>query len=109
MDRPVVADDGCFWMPWDEFYNAGFKQIDICDRTTKNDLRLDVEEDKGVLGIIWGCCAGLASFWCLCRGCLVVYFGTYSSGKTKTTKRGCQKCMEARDVADPAEIKVVRT
>ena len=41
-------------MPWDQFYAAGFQQIDICDRTTKDDLRLDVAEDLGACGIVAG-------------------------------------------------------
>ena len=36
----------------DKFYEAGFKQIDICDRTSKSDLRLNVEEDMGPTSIV---------------------------------------------------------
>ena len=70
--RPKDEDDGTFWMPWDEFTAAGFDKIDICDRTTKRDLRLDVDEDRGFCGIVLGCLKGLAEYICLCQGILVV-------------------------------------
>ena len=90
--RPVVANDGCFWMPWDKFYEAGFKQIDICDRTSKSDLRLNVEEDMGPCGIVCGSLKGLGQFYCLCQGVRYIYFGDRSSEKTKSSKRGCSNC-----------------
>ena len=107
--RPVEADDGCFWMPWDAFYEAGFKQIDICDRTTKDDLKLDVNEDLGTCGICVGAAKGCTSFWCLCGGVRQIYFGSKTSAKTKTTKRGCQKCMSAQNVDEEANVKVTVT
>jgi hypothetical protein len=106
--RPKDEDDGSFWMPWDEFVGAGFTKIDICDRTTKSDLRLNVNEDYGFLGIILGCCTGLVKFWCFCQGCLTVYFGSTSSKKTKSTKRGCAKCMEKDDVVEPVPVQIDR-
>jgi hypothetical protein len=98
--RPKDEDDGSFWMPWDEFVGAGFTKIDICDRTTKSDLRLRVEEDMGPVGIVWGALSGLARFFCLCHGAYVIYFGRYSSERTKSSKRGCTQCCEV-DVAEP--------
>ena len=93
--RPKNEDDGCFWMPWDELATAGFTNIDICDRTTRRDLQLKVEEDMGPCGILFGCLTGLISYFCLCQGCWVLYFGQTSSKQTKTTARGCEKCCEA--------------
>lgn len=50
--RPVPApcpqeNDGTFWMPWEELASAGFVRMDICDRTTRRDLELRVNEDYG--------------------------------------------------------------
>ena len=101
--RPKDEDDGTFWMPWDQFEAAGFKTIDVCDRTTKRDLRLAVTEDWGFCGILAGCFGGLCKFWCLCQGCAVLYFGSHSSKKTKTTARGCAKCAEDCKNNDPVE------
>ena len=115
VDRPLAmpacgqdADDGCFWMPWDKFYEAGFQQIDICDRTTKDDLRLDVNEDRGPCGLALGATCGCARFFCLCGGVRQLYFGKRSSKRTKSTKRGCEKCTEPSDVVEPTEVQVVR-
>jgi len=106
--RPKDEDDGCFWMPWDKFYEAGFTQIDICDRTTKDDLRLDVNEDRGPCGLALGATCGCARFFCLCGGVRQLYFGKRSSKRTKSTKRGCERCTEPSDVAEPGEIQIVR-
>ena len=109
--RPKDEDDGTFWMPWDQFEAAGFKTIDVCDRTTKRDLRLNVTEDWGFCGIVAGCLGGLAKFFCFCQGCLVLYFGSHSSAKTKTTARGCAKCAEdcKRDeVVEPVPVQIDR-
>jgi len=104
--QPKNEDDGCFWMPWDKFYEAGFKQIDICDRSTKDDLKLQVNEDMGPFGIIVGALSGCGKFWCLCQGVRQIYFGKRSSKRTKTTKRGCERCMEPANVSEPVQIKV---
>ena len=34
--RPKAGDDGCFWMPYEDFCRI-FQYIDICDRTTKRE------------------------------------------------------------------------
>ena len=99
--RPVDADDGTFWMPWEELASAGFEKIDICDRTTRRDVTLRVEEDLGPFGIVYGCLSGLSTFLCLCQGVYVIYFGQTTSKKTKSTARGCQKCCEATGVVEP--------
>ena len=59
-----------------------------------------IEEDMGTWGIVYGCLAGLAKFFCLCHGVAVIYFGKHSSKETKSTKRGCTCCNEG-DVVDP--------
>ena len=87
-------------MPWDKFKEAGFEKIDICDRTTKDDLRLDVEEDMGSCGIVLGSVIGLARFFCLCQGLCTIYFGSSSSEKTKSHQRGCSRCCGGSDAVD---------
>ena len=72
--QPKDEDDGCFWMPWDEFWQAGFRQIDVCDRTTKDDLRLDVAEDMGPCGVCVGALLGVSRY---------LYFEQNSSEQTK--------------------------
>ena len=90
--RPKEEEDGKFWMPWEEFV-AIFDNVNICDRTTTNDLRLHVNEDYGVCGIVWGCISGCMSFFCLCRGCLTLYFGHRSTDELRSAKRGCCGCV----------------
>ena len=69
------ADDGIFWMPYDEFW-ASFKQIDICDRSTGfRDLALYIDERGGFLGPAKGCMWGCFKFWCMCKGCRASTFG----------------------------------
>ena len=63
----------------------------------------------GTCGICVGATTGCGRFWCCCEGIRKIYFGKKSSTKTKTTKRGCQKCMEAQDVADPSQVTVVKS
>ena len=79
-------------MPWDQFYNAGFTKIDICDRSTKDDLRLNVKEDMGSCGICAGAITGLGSFFCLCEGLRHIYFGHTTSEHTKSHRRPCCGC-----------------
>ena len=102
--RPKDGDDGTFWMPWEKFAEAGFTQVDICDRTTKDDLRLNVNEDMGACGVCAGATCGLASFFCGCQGVRYLYFEHNSSGKTKSSKRGCSQCCQADNVVAPETV-----
>ena len=86
--RPKDEDDGSFWMPWQDFSRI-FKRVDICDRTTKRDLRLNVHEDVGSCGVVAGCVAGIADFVLCCKGLRVIYGGHVSSGETRSARRGC--------------------
>lgn len=65
--KPVDADDGTFWMAFDDFRRV-YTRVNVCDRTTANDASLDVREDDGSCGIVKGFCCGCAKFWCLCHG-----------------------------------------
>ena len=48
-------------MPWEDFSRI-FKRVDICDRTTRRDLKLDIYEDMGMCGMLVGCLGGLAKW-----------------------------------------------
>lgn len=85
--RPEDADDGSFWMPWDAFLGT-FGRLDVCDRTTTRDLQLRVNEDDGPSGVVLGCLAGCAEFFCTCRGLRTIYFGHVSTCATKSAERG---------------------
>lgn len=80
-------NDGSFWMSFDDFTQK-FTAVEICDRTTKNDLCLDVGEGDGCFGPTAGCVGGCLTYWCLCRGARTIYFGNATSDKTET-KAGC--------------------
>jgi hypothetical protein len=102
--QPKDEDDGCFWMPWDEFWQAGFRQIDVCDRTTKDDLRLDVAEDMGPCGVCVGALLGVSRYLCLCQGVRYLYFEQNSSEQTKSAKRGCG-CCQADNAVAPVDLR----
>lgn len=68
-----------------------FEGIDICDRSTKRDLALNLHEEWPVCGPCWGCCTGCAKFWCLCRGLRTIYCGRRSSDKM-IKKDACPCC-----------------
>ena len=75
--RPTVADDGCFWMRWDDFERI-FEQLDVCARTSGvADLQLRLHEADGHLancaGPLKGCVTGCVAYWCCARGCAALY------------------------------------
>jgi hypothetical protein len=82
------AEDGVFWMEHADFVRR-FSRVDICDRTTKNDLRLDINEDEGCLGPLYGCARGCGSFWCCCMGARTIYCGNQTSRETETGAGCC--------------------
>jgi hypothetical protein len=81
-------DDGTFWMEYKDFAPR-FNVIDICDRTTKNDLRLDVNEDAGCAGPLMGCMSGCGAFWCCCQGVRTIYFCNQTSEETESAAGCC--------------------
>jgi hypothetical protein len=54
-------------MPWEDFSRI-FKNVDVCNRTTTRDLKLNVNEDLGAAGVVVGCLSGLARFVLCCDG-----------------------------------------
>jgi hypothetical protein len=81
----VSADDGFFWMSFDDFKKT-FTRINICDRDTRTDASLDVNEDRGSCGIVGGFCCGCIRYWCLCNGFTNLYCGHETSKETLDTK-----------------------
>jgi len=78
--------DGCFWMDfytWKKHYDV----VQICHRTTKRDLALDVNESDGCCGVVKGCACGCLSYWCLCQGFCKIYCGEKTSEEVVDT--GC--------------------
>ena len=92
----VAEDDGAFWMSYDDFLRI-YNCIQICDRTTIQNLHLSVNEDdegkleKYKLSIVMGCLKGCFSFWCRCRGPKNVYFGRAKSSKSTVAPKN--KCL----------------
>lgn len=89
---PAAADDGSFWMCWEDF-SAIFSSIDVCSRSTGlRDLNLDAMEADGRLrsciGPLLGCCKGCLCFWLGCRGCQALYFDVKADERTLHVKDG---------------------
>lgn len=85
--KQVDADDGAFWMTFEDFSNV-YTRVNVCDRTTTNDASLDVHEDDGNCGIIKGFCCGCAKFWICCHGLRNLY-GHQTTDETLDAKEGC--------------------
>ena len=85
--RPEFADDGVFWMPYEDFFRFA-DDIDICDRTTTQDLHLEVHEDMGCHGVAYGLLKNTFTYFLLCRSCRVLYCGETTTGVTRSTERG---------------------
>jgi hypothetical protein len=77
----TTSDDGSFWMSFTDFKKT-YSRINICDRDTKKDASLDVNEDWGSLGIVSGFCCGCARFWCLCKGFRNLYLSHETTDQT---------------------------
>jgi len=88
----VAEDDGSFWMAFDDFLKI-YNVLEICDRTTINNLHLNVNEDassKYKLSILKGCMKGCFNFWCCCQGVKNVYCGrAESSTSVANTESKC--------------------
>jgi len=69
-----MVNDGTFWMELSDFVKY-FDRIDVCDRSTHRDFRLDVREDEPCLGLCKGLVCGCSRFWCLCGGVRRIYCG----------------------------------
>jgi hypothetical protein len=82
------ADDGCFWMSFNDFKKV-YTRVNVCDRTTSKDVSLDVNENDGSCGIIKGFICGCANFWLLCKGVRNLYCEHESTDETLDTKEGC--------------------
>jgi hypothetical protein len=80
-----AAEDGTFWMDFHDFKKT-YTRINICDRDTRKDASLDVNEDRGSCGVIAGFLCGCSKFWCLCHGLRNLYFGHETSEETLDTK-----------------------
>jgi len=82
------ADDGAFWMEFDDFKKV-YTRINVCDRDTAKDASLDVNEDQGCCGIVSGFSCGCLQFWCLCKGLRNLYCSHETTDKTLDTKEKC--------------------
>ena len=86
--RPKVgasgADDGIFWMPWEDFVEH-FNNIDVCLRTSGlDDLALDVKEEMGAVGPCVGCLCGCLKYWLACQGCWKMWCGKSAADREET-------------------------
>jgi len=88
-------DDGSFWMEYGDFVKH-FNRVQVCSRTTDEDLCLDVREDIGFCGPAVGCVSGCLGFWCCCRGARVIFCGKKSDDKTLSGHRGLCSCVRDR-------------
>lgn len=91
--KMVDADDGTFWMSFDDFKKV-YTRVNVCDRTTSKDASLDVNENDGSCGIIKGWCCGCANFWLLCKGARNLYCAHDTTKETLDAKeRGLCCCV----------------
>mmetsp|Transcript_7162 Transcript_7162/g.14985 ORF Transcript_7162/g.14985 Transcript_7162/m.14985 type:complete len:472 (-) Transcript_7162:51-1466(-) len=77
----VDADDGCFWMSFDDFRRI-YTRVNVCDRTTTKDASLDVNENDGACGIIKGFLCGCTEFWICCKGFRNLYCAHHTTDET---------------------------
>ena len=81
-------NDGTFWMEFSEF-KSFFNNVQVCDRTTAEDIWLDVEEDSAICGPVIGCIGGCTSFWCCCMGVRTIYCGNVTKERTENPAFCC--------------------
>eukprot|EP01084_Bolivina_argentea_P252402 423645_1 len=79
-------EDGLFWIEYTDFIRL-FNVIQICDRSSINNLHLNVNEDAGCCGVMKGCCVGCGYYWCCCRGLMEIYCGRTTSDDIIETKQ----------------------
>lgn len=82
------SDDGSFWMDWNDFKEV-FTRINVCDRDTSRDASLNIKEDYGSCGIVYGFCCGCTRFWCCCHGFRNLYFSHESTEQTLNPEDKC--------------------
>lgn len=88
----VDADDGAFWMSFEDFKNV-YTRVNVCDRTTTQDASLEVNEGDGCCGVIKGWFVGCTKFWICCHGVRNLYFGHESTDETlDAAEKGCCGC-----------------
>jgi hypothetical protein len=88
----VDADDGAFWMTFEDFARF-YTRVNVCDRTTSEDISLDVNEDRGFCGIVGGWLCGCANFWLCCKGARNLYCGHESTDKTLSAREKVCWCV----------------
>ncbi|CAM9267912.1 unnamed protein product, partial [Choristocarpus tenellus] len=82
--KPGQANDGRFWMSWEDFREV-WTEITICARSRDaSDLVLDAHESLGCAGPCVGCTKGCASYWLCCKGCRHVVCPLTSSDETRS-------------------------
>ena len=111
-----AADDGAFWMPYEEFRKY-FPVMHICKPTSNiNNLSLDVHEGSGACGPCVGlasgcvsycvCCQGAGYLWCNDTRSAMQFITSISNGQSSLEKAHCNICTDLavrREVAHPYE------
>ena len=90
----TADDDGAFWISFEDFIDI-YTKIDVCDRTTVNDLSLTVNESEGMKGLCKGCFVGCCYYWLCCAGAANFYFGHESTKETVDMQESgtCTSCL----------------
>ena len=91
------ANDGIFWMCYDDFLKH-FDTVDCCVRETgMDDLVLDVMEDRGTIGPCLGCIWGCVKYWLCCFGCYKLWC-SHKSDKNLGVKSVAQVAPEHKSM-----------
>merc|ERR1712070_441635 len=87
------ADDGSFWMSWEDFCKH-WERIGIIDRTIDiNSVRMTIYDDSFCAPTA-ACCKGCFDFWCFCTGCRRLYCAHRSSDDTVKMGGCCGMCQK---------------